>query len=229
MDEPKSSENQEITEDILETEDNDTETISKVQEILKKIDETPKAKKLLKEFDSQFKEISIREILETDEKIQEEILAVKKERKEYLDSLQRFKADFENYKKRAQKQEESSIRYSSERILSKVFEPIEDMSRIIDFAKKNNDDKVPLDGIEMTFNKLLRILEDEGVSIISPKPGDSFDPQYHEAVCVDNTGKFGANKVTQQFEKGYKIKDRVIRASKVMVSTEEGEKEAKAE
>jgi len=227
MDDPKYNEKQEIIEETIETEipseteDNDLEAISRIQEILKKIDETPKAKKLLKEFDGQFKEISIREILETDEKLQEEIIAVKKERKEYLDSLQRFKADFENYKKRAQRQEESNIRYSSERILSKVFEPIEDLSRIIEFAQKNNEEKVPLEGIEMTFNKLLRILEDEGVSIINPKPGDSFDPQYHEAVCVDNSGKFGANKIVQQFEKGYKIKDRVIRASKVMVSSEE--------
>lgn len=205
----------------ITTNDNKVEALSRIQEILKKIDETPKAKKLLKEFDGQLKDISIRDILETDEKLQEEILKVKKERKDYLDSLQRFKADFENYKKRAQKQEKSNIRYSTERILSKVFEPIDDLSRIIDFAVKNNEEKVPLEGLELTFKKLLKILDEESVSIINPQPGDVFDPQFHEAICVDNSGKFRANEIAQQFEKGYKIKNRVIRASKVMVSSEE--------
>ncbi len=208
-------------EEPITTNGNELEDLSRIQEILKKIDETPKAKKLLKEFDGQFKDISIKDILETDDKLQEEILKVKKERKEYLDSLQRFKADFENYKKRAQKQEESNIRYSSDRILSKVFEPIDDLSRIIDFAIKNKENKVPLDGLEMTYKKLVKILEEEGVSIINPQPGDIFDPKYHEAICVDNSDRFRANEIVQQFEKGYKIKDRVIRASKVMVSSEE--------
>ncbi len=208
-------------EELITTNDNKFEAHTRIQEILKKIDETPKAKKLLKEFDGKFKDISIKDILETDEKLLEELLKVKKERKEYLESLQRFKADFENYKKRAQKQEESNIRYSSERILSKVFEPIDDLGRIIDFAIKNSEEKVPLDGLEITYKKLLRILGEEDVSIIDPQPGDSFDPMFHEAVCVDNSDKFRANEIAQQFEKGYKIKDRVIRASKVMVSSEE--------
>lgn len=227
MNPSKNNEKQEIIDEINETKEeqsttNDTEeALSRIQEILKKIDETPKAKKILKEFDGQFKDVSIKDILETDEKLQEEILKVKKERKEYLDSLQRFKADFENYKKRAQKQEESNIQYSSERILSKVFEPIDDLSRIIDFAVNNKEEKVPLDGLEITYKKLVKILDEEGVSIIDPQPGDTFDPQFHEAICVDNSNKFRANEIAQQFEKGYKIKDRVIQASKVMVSSEE--------
>ncbi|MHA1155464.1 MAG: nucleotide exchange factor GrpE [Candidatus Heimdallarchaeota archaeon] len=227
MNPSKNNEKQEIIDEINETKEeqsttNDTEeALSRIQEILKKIDETPKAKKILKEFDGQFKDVSIKDILETDEKLQEEILKVKKERKEYLDSLQRFKADFENYKKRAQKQEESNIRYSSERILSKVFEPIDDLSRIIGFAVNNKEEKVPLDGLEITYKKLVKILDEEGVSIIDPQPGDTFDPQFHEAICVDNSNKFRTNEIAQQFEKGYKIKDRVIRASKVMVSSEE--------
>ncbi len=227
MNPSKNNEKQEIIDEINETKEEQSttngteETLSRIQEILKKIDETPKAKKILKEFDGQFKDVSIKDILETDEKLQEEILKVKKERKEYLDSLQRFKADFENYKKRAQKQEESNIRYSSERILSKVFEPIDDLSRIIDFAVNNKEEKVPLDGLEITYKKLVKILDEEGVSIINPQPGDTFDPQFHEAICVDNSNKFRANEIAQQFEKGYKIKDRVIQASKVMVSSEE--------
>ena len=220
MDDPNTKEKQESTENTVEQEDIE-EVLSRVQSLLKKIDETPKAKKLLKEFDEQFKDISIREILETDEKLQEEILKARKESKEYLDSLQRFKADFENYKKRAQKQEESNVRFSSERILSKIFEPIEDLSRIVDFAQKNNNEQVPLEGVEMLYKKLLRVLEGEDVTIINPRPGESFDPQFHEAVCVDNTGKYGANQIAQQFEKGYKIKDRVVQAAKVMVSSEE--------
>ena len=88
------------------------------------------------------------------------------------------------------------------------------------FANNNDQGTVPLDGLEIIHGKLVRILEDEGVTLINPEIGEKFDPRFHEAISIDPSGKHEPNLVVQLFEKGYKIKERVIRAAKVMVSTE---------
>jgi len=153
--------------------------------------------------------------------MKEELAIIANKRDEYLAISQRFKADFENFKRRSQKQAENNVRYSSERIISKIFEPIEDVDRAIKFAKEKQLDTIPLDGVEIIYNKLARILEDEGVTLITPNPGEDFDPNFHEAVCVDPVGKEKPGKVVQTLEKGYKMKDRVLRAAKIMVSAEQ--------
>ena len=194
-----------------------------LDQLMDKINQNDKAKKLIKELGKLIDDFSLEDILLNDLKLQDKILQAQKERNEYLELLQRFKADFENYKKRAQKQEDNNVRVSSERIISKIFDPFEDISRVVKFAEDNNNDTVPLDGITIIYNKLLRIMEDEGLVFIDPKPGESFDPKYHEAVCLDESGNQEPNKVVQKFDKGYKIKEKVVKAAKVMVSSEKEE------
>lgn len=209
-----------VNEDTVQEEVQETLEISKIQEMMNEIKSNPKITKLLEQLDKETNTVNLEELIESNEKLLQQIDTTQKEKNEYLDLLQRFKADFENYKKRAQKQEESNIRFYSENILSKIFEPIQDINRAIVFAKENNQDKIPLEGISIIYEKLSRILEDEGVAFIDPKPGDDFDPQYHEAVCLDESGNNRANSVVQNFEKGYRIKNRVIQAAKVMVASE---------
>ena len=201
-----------------------TDTKKYLNQILDKINQNNHAKKLFKELEKLVDDFSLEEILENDLKLQEEIVQARKERDEYLDLLQRFKADFENYKKRAQKQEDNNVRISSERIIARIFDPFEDISRAIKFAEDNKSETVPLDGITIIYNKLLRIMEDEGLVFIDPKHGESFDPKYHEAVCLDESGNHEPNKIVQKFDKGYKIKEKVVKAAKVMVSSEREEK-----
>jgi molecular chaperone GrpE len=197
--------------------------VSEVEEIIKALEKDPKIDKLIKELDKKLDGISLKEILVTNKKMITETEQAKKEKEEYLATLQRFKADFENYKKRAQKQADNNVRFSSERILDKILTPIENIDRAIKFAKDNEEEIIPLDGIEVIYGKLMRVLEEEGVAIIKPKEGDKFDPYYHEAVCVDATGKFEPELIVQLIERGYKIKEKVMHTAKVMVSVEKEE------
>jgi molecular chaperone GrpE len=206
----------------------ESEIKSKVQYILQQFENDKKLVKLIKDFDKTAKDFSLRELLTNNLQMLELVDKAQKDRDEYLSTLQRFKADFENYKKRAEKQANYSIQLSSERILSKIFEPIEDINRALDFAKEKNQENIPLDGIEIIYNKLSRVLKDEGIAEINPKQGDAFDPKYQEAICLDNSGKFDPELVVQVFEKGYKLKEKVLRPAKVMVSAEVSE-EAKSE
>ncbi|MFW9923123.1 MAG: nucleotide exchange factor GrpE, partial [Candidatus Thorarchaeota archaeon] len=212
--------NEEPTQDVVQ----DSIDISKTEKIMTELENNPKIKKLLEQLDKETNVFNLKELIESNEILLQKIEATQKEKNEYLDLLQRFKADFENYKKRAQKQEESNIRFYSENILSKIFEPIEDIHRAIVFAKDNKQNTIPLEGITIIYEKLSRIMEDEGVAFIDPKPGEDFDPQYHEAVCLDESGNNKANSVVQNFEKGYRIKNRVIRAARVMIAAESSQK-----
>ncbi len=197
--------------------------VSEVEEIIKAMEKDSKTQKLIKELDKMLDGISLKDILVTNKKMITETEQAKKEKEEYLSLLQRFKADFENYKKRAQKQADNNVRYSSEKILSKIFNPIENIERAIEFAKENSKETVPLEGIIIIHEKLSRILEEEGVALINPIQGEKFDPFYHEAVCVDSTGNFEPGVIVQLLEKGYKIKEKVMHAAKIMVSIENEE------
>ncbi|MBD3192324.1 MAG: nucleotide exchange factor GrpE [Candidatus Heimdallarchaeota archaeon] len=209
---------EETAEQSLKTEEkNATEQI---ETIVQRLTENPEMKELIKEFDERAKDFSLQELLDLNQKLKEEIQQANQERDEYLSLLQKFKADFENYKKRIAKQNEHTIQLSSERILSKIFKPIDDLSRVIEFAEEQEQDTVSLEGISIIFNNLSRILEDEDVVVINPAPGDDFNPRYHEAISMDKTGKFEPDKVVRVFEKGYQIKEKVVRAAKVMVSAE---------
>jgi molecular chaperone GrpE len=203
--------------------------LSETEQLIQELEENPKTAKLIKELDKQVKNFNLKELIDNEKKMIKQVEAANKERDEYLDILQRFKADFENYKKRAQKLSDNSIQLSSERIVSKIIEPIDDLSRIVDFAKNKENDTVPYEGIDIVYNKLLRILDDEQVSIIEPKIGSEFDPKFHEAIVMDNSGKHEPGLVVQLFEKGYKIKDKIIRAAKVVVSGEKTKEEPEAE
>ena len=197
--------------------------ISEIEAQLKRLSENPEAKELITKFDKVVKDFSLQELLERDSKLIEEVKIANKERDEYLSLLQKFKADFENYKKRTEKQNEHIVQRSSDRIISKLFEPVEDLSRAIAFASEHQEGTVPLEGISIVYNKLMRLLEDEAVELIAPSPGDTFDPHYHEAICTDPSGNSDPEAVVHVVEKGYKIKGKVVRAAKVMVSTEASE------
>lgn len=215
--------------DVQPADTEEKSAVEQIETIFQRLSKDPEMKELIEEFDEKAEDFSLQELLELDKQLKEEVQQANQERDEYLSLLQKFKADFENYKKRIAKRNEHTMQLSSERILSKIFKPIDDLSRVIEFAEEKNQDTVPIEGISIIFNNLSRILEDEEVTIIKPAPGDDFNPRYHEAISMDKTGKFEPDKVVRVFEKGYKIKEKVVRAAKVMVSAERPEKASQEE
>lgn len=219
-DDEKKENNTQIDLSTTEVSTKESELLLKVQSILQQFEDNKNLKKLMEDFDKIAKDFSLQELLTNNLLMIELVDKTKKERDEYLTLLQRFKADFENYKKRSEKQAQHNVQISSERILSKIFVPIEDINRAVEFAKENNKEIIPLDGVVIIYNKLSRVLENEGIVEINPKQDETFDPKHHEAICLDHSGKFSPNKIVQVIEKGYKLKERVLRAAKVMVSAE---------
>lgn len=168
------------------------------------------------------------EVVETPEgQVEEEGLAsqltkVREEARDIEDRMLRLAAEFENYKKRMQRERETMMKYAEENILKELLPTIDNLERAIEQGQKSEDAAALLEGVEMTYNGLLSALEKFGLTPLSGV-GEEFDPNFHEALAMEPSDEVPANVILQEYQKGYMFKDRLIRAAKVVVSRGSGE------
>ena len=136
---------------------------------------------------------------------------IKKTENKYV----RLMAEFENFKKRNNIALIDSHQKSLEKIVISFLPILDDMQRISN-DDKNSDLKVLNEGIKMVEGKFLKILSTLNIEQFN-SIGEEFDPDYHEAIMSQNSKK-KENIILEEFEKGYKINDKIIRHSKVIVS-----------
>ena len=141
-----------------------------------------------------------------------------KQRDEYLDSLRRVQADFQNFKRRNSTARSDGYEEGAREVVAAMLPVIDNLERAIDAAVKAGDEGSPmLDGVKMTLKSMLESAGRFGLTEI-PAEGCEFDPEVHNAVMREVTDDPG--KVIEVFQKGYKVKERVIRYSMVKVSVE---------
>ncbi|MBC2696945.1 MAG: nucleotide exchange factor GrpE [ANME-2 cluster archaeon] len=143
---------------------------------------------------------------------------------EYLDHLQRLQAEFDNYKKRVDREKAELIEYASAELVSELIDIMENLERGVASAKGSDDIDSIVKGMEMVSTQLKDILGSRGLTHIEAV-GKKFDPHYHEAMMMTPTDEYPYNTVIEEFQQGYTIKDRVIRYSRVRVSVNENNKE----
>lgn len=138
---------------------------------------------------------------------------------ELEDSLLRSKADFINYRKRLEEEQSRMLKYANEDLVKELLPIIDSIERAINMDDDNLEDEVSkfLSGIKMVYCNLISILEKYGVKAIdgSNKP---FDPTYHQAVMTEKKDGMEANMIIDVLQKGYLLKDKVIRPAMVKVS-----------
>jgi len=139
---------------------------------------------------------------------------------EYLDHLQRLQAEFDNYKKRVDREKAELIEYASAELVSELIDIMENLERGVASAKGSDDIDSIVKGMEMVSTQLKDILGSRGLKPIEAV-GKKFDPHYHEAMMMTPTDEYPYNTVIEEFQQGYTIKDKVIRYSKVRVSVNE--------
>jgi molecular chaperone GrpE len=161
------------------------------------------------------------------EKVQAELEAKAKDAAERHDQLLRLGAEFENYKKRVQKEKSDLIKFGNESLLKAVLPILDNLERAIDHGKKMNEDGPLLQGVEITLRQLLNILERFGVKPAAAM-GESFDPEKHEAVSQAESDQ-EPNRVISELEKGYLFHERLLRPAKVLVSKALPEKKTETE
>ena len=185
-----------------------------------------------KKYKLMIKEEIIRKLIEKEEvlkNVEGELLENKKltqEKdnlsKEYLGRLERLQADFENYKKRQEKKKKEFIEFANEELLNDLLSVVDNLERALDSTKNEKNAKAIKEGINNTLKGFYNILKKEGVMPMK-SVGHRFDPYRHEAVMKTETDKHSEDMVTEEFQKGYYIKSKVLRPAivKVAVSIKE--------
>lgn len=180
------------------------------KEIRNKEEGKDKKEKLLEEKTKKLKK-TIKQELEDNKKIVNE----------YIEHLQRLQAEFENFQKRTEKEKQDLVLYGKEHLILNLLSVLDSFEHAIDALKKAESKEEMAVGIEMIFKEFKKLLEEEGVSLISSK--GKFDPEEHEVMSVMQSD-IPEGEIMQELQRGYKLKGRTIRAAKVIVSN--GRKEA---
>jgi len=154
-----------------------------------------------------------KEIEELKRKVEEK----EKEVREHNDRLLRIAADFDNYKKRAAREKEEWIKFANEDLIKSILPFVDNLERAVNHSEKTEDIQSLVEGIKLTLQQLLQTLYKFGVSPIESL-GKPFDPAVHEAMLVVETDQQEANRVVEEFQKGYLLNNRLLRPATVSVS-----------
>ncbi len=155
------------------------------------------------------------------ESISEDTLSPEQQAQEelqiYQDKYVRLAAEFENYKKRAQRDQSDSVRYANESLLKNLLPTIDNLERAIKSGKDAGTTGPLLEGVELTHKQILETVGKLGVRQVS-SAGDIFDPSIHQAVAQVESDTAEANTVVEEFQKGYFLHDRILRPAMVTVA-----------
>ncbi|CAM4302209.1 nucleotide exchange factor GrpE [Listeria booriae] len=133
------------------------------------------------------------------------------------DRYLRLQADFENVKKRNIAERTANQKYRSQSIAEALLPALDGFQKALDTQSDSEQMEALLTGMKMVYGQIMTALEAEGVEAI-PALGEQFDPNYHQAVMQDDDSTKESNEITMELQKGYKLKDRVIRPSMVKVN-----------
>ena len=133
------------------------------------------------------------------------------------DRLKRSMAEFDNFRKRSEKEKATMFDMGARSIAEKILPVVDNFERAMVAAPKEGDSKAFADGITMIYNQLKKTLEDLGVKPIDCV-GQAFDPNFHNAVMHVEDESLGENVVAEELLKGYMYKDSVLRHSMVKVA-----------
>lgn len=155
----------------------------------------------------------IEEIDPKDQKINELQQLADENEEKYL----RLYTEFENYKRRIQKENEINKTYQAQRVLTDILPAIDNIERALQIEGDDETFKSLQKGVQMVHESLINALKDNGLEVIKTE-GEAFDPNIHQAVVQDDNPDFESGEITQELQKGYKLKDRVLRPSMVKVN-----------
>ncbi|GIN55835.1 nucleotide exchange factor GrpE [Lederbergia ruris] len=153
------------------------------------------------------------ETAEEDSKIKELEAKLEEAENRYL----RLYADFENFRRRARQELEASEKYKSQTLITELLPAIDNFERALAIEPENEQSKALLNGVEMVYRSIIDALKKAGAEQIDAV-GKQFDPNYHQAVMQTSEEQFEPNEIVEEFQKGYILKDRVIRPSMVKVN-----------
>ncbi|MFZ5997157.1 MAG: nucleotide exchange factor GrpE [Nitrospirota bacterium] len=160
---------------------------------------------------------------ELEDKVTETVEHIQAELEEMKDKYLRLYADFDNYRKKVQKDKEELVKYANESLVYELLPVIDNLEMALKHTAEGNSDALQAlaKGVENTLRELNRTLEKFGVTPIEAQ-NKAFDPAYHHAMQQVERSDVESNTVVEEFRRGYLFKDKVLRPSLVVVSKKPG-------
>ena len=136
----------------------------------------------------------------------------------FRDLALRSQADFDNYKKRAAREKEDAIKYANSSLLERLIAIIDNFELGLSAARGEGEKSPIYSGMSMVLKQLTDFLKENGLQPIAAE-GEKFDPNLHEAIAHEPSASVPEGKVIRQTRRGYRLKDRLLRPSSVVVSS----------
>jgi molecular chaperone GrpE len=147
--------------------------------------------------------------------LEEQVAALEAERDEHLNDLKRVAAEFENYRKRVLRDQESVVARAHERLVKELLPVLDDLERALAAAEEHEEAKLE-EGVRLVHRELAAALEREGLAEI--ETNGAFDPHVHEALLSQPSSDQAEGTVLEVVQKGYRLGDRVLRPARVVVA-----------
>jgi molecular chaperone GrpE len=156
--------------------------------------------------------------------LEEELEAEQEKAKEYLNRLKYLQADFENYRKRVEREVQEAVQRSNEKLVVCLIDIIDDLESAISAGETTENKDALLEGIKMVHKNLDRLLEKEGLERLECV-GQAFNPNMHEVLSEIPTKDLESGTVIEEARKGFMFKGKVLRPSIVKIACEDSEDE----
>ena len=154
---------------------------------------------------------------QTDTNQTEELKDIKEQLTIEKDRVLRLSAEFENYKKRKQREIDEFKKFANESVFRQMLTVVDNLERAIVSAEDTSDEKALLEGVKLTHKEIIKLFETYHVKPVDAE-SQPFDPNYHQAVTQEETDDLPENTVSKVLQKGYVLHDRLIRPAMVVVS-----------
>lgn len=149
---------------------------------------------------------------------------IKKQLEEQKDKYLRLLAEFDNFRKKTQKDIAMERKYANEMLILELIDVLESLERGLENSKKSENKDKLIEGIQLAYKQFKNVLEKHGLKAIKAV-GERFDPYKHEVVMLTENDEHEEGIIMEEFAKGYMLNDKVIRCSKVRVSKKKEAKE----
>ncbi|MBP3951316.1 nucleotide exchange factor GrpE [Bacillus suaedae] len=136
---------------------------------------------------------------------------------ELTNRLLRAQADYDNFRRRSREEKEAAAKYRSQTVIEALLPVIDNFERALLVKPEAEEAKSLLQGMEMVYRQFQDTLKNEGVEVIKTV-GEAFDPHVHQAVMQVEEAGFESGHVVEELQKGYKLKDRILRPAMVKVN-----------
>jgi molecular chaperone GrpE len=156
-------------------------------------------------------------------RVEAELKKLNEERQEWADKLARRQADFDNYRKRTERERAETYNRALGEIVRRLLPVIDNLQRALEAertleTKESNEFRHFLHGVELINRQLGGVLESLGIEVV-PTVGELFDPHVHEAVATEETDEVEPDTIVQEMQRGYRLRDKLLRPAMVKVAT----------